>query len=147
MQCGQHFVVTVPCRAVPVVCAGEGFGGLWGLARATHHQNNAPSHWGITCTAHTPRAHCARATYHVGANYGEKVIPWFLVYSMLTYGPHSESEMTVAGTLSPFDWVWATVMPTGSHERDIGETVRGHSAVCAMVITFTAWKYMHFTVE
>ena len=27
------------------------------------------------------------------------------------------------------------------------ETVRGHSALCAMVISFTAWKHMHFTVK
>ena len=53
-----------------------------------------------------------------------KVIPWFLGYSMLTYCPHSEAEMAVAGTLSPFDRVWVTVMPAGTHKRDIGETVR-----------------------
>ena len=52
--------------------------------------------------------------------------------------------MTVAGTLSPFDQVSVTVMPAGS---DMGETVRGHSAVCAMAMPLTAWKHMHFTVE
>ena len=55
--------------------------------------------------------------------------------------------MTVVGTLSPVDRVWVTVMPTGSHERDMDETVRGHSAACAMVLPFTAWKHMHFTVK
>ena len=43
--------------------------------------------------------------------------------------------MTVAGTLSPFDQVSVTVMPAGS---DMGETVRGHSAVCAMAMPLTA---------
>ena len=47
---------------------------------------------------------------------GVKVISWFLGYSKLTYCPHSEAEMTVAGTLSPFDRVLVTVMPAGSHE-------------------------------
>ena len=54
--------------------------------------------------------------------------------------------MTVTGTL-PFDRMYVTVMPTGSHERDMGDTVKGHSAVCAMAIPFTAWKHMQFTVE
>ena len=48
--------------------------------------------------------------------------------------------MTVAGTLSPFHRVWVTVMPAGSHERDMGDTARGHDAVCAMVIPLTACK-------
>ena len=55
--------------------------------------------------------------------------------------------MTVAGTLSPFDRVQVIVMQAGSHDRDMGETVRRHSAVCAMVIPFTVWKHMHFTVK
>ena len=38
-------------------------------------------------------------------------------------------------------------MPAGNHERDMGETGRGHSAVCAMATPFTALKHMHFTVE
>ena len=50
-------------------------------------------------------------------------------------------------TVRPFCRVQATVMPAGNHERDMGGTVRGHSAVCAMAIPFTAWKHMHFTVE
>ena len=29
----------------------------------------------------------------------------------------------------------------------MGETVWGHSAVCAMAIPFTAWKHMHLNVE
>ena len=37
-------------------------------------------------------------------------------------------------------------MPGLSHESDMGETVRGHSAVYAMVTPFTAWKHMHLTV-
>ena len=41
--------------------------------------------------------------------------------------PHSEAEMKVAGTLSPFDRIQVTVMPAGSHESDMGETVRGPS--------------------
>ena len=55
--------------------------------------------------------------------------------------------MMVAGTLSPFHRMSVTMMPAGSHKRHMGETVRGHSAVCAMVTPFTAWKHMHFTVE
>ena len=51
------------------------------------------------------RARTARTAEHVGTNYGEKVIAWFLGYSMLTHCPHSEAEMTAAGTLSPFDRV------------------------------------------
>ena len=51
--------------------------------------------------------------------------------------------MTVAGTLSPFDW--------GSHEKDMVDTIKGHSVVCAtvcaMVIPFTAWKHVHFAVK
>ena len=39
------------------------------------------------------------------------------------------------------------MIPAGNHERDIGETVRGHSAVCAMVISFAAWKHMCFNVK
>ena len=54
--------------------------------------------------------------------------------------------MTVAGTLSPFDPVYVTMMPARSHERDMGESEKGQSAVCAMVIPFTTWKHMHFTV-
>ena len=54
---------------------------------------------GITCTAHTPRAHRARTACW---NYGGKVIPWFLGDSMLTYCPYSEVEMTLAGTRLPF---------------------------------------------
>ena len=54
---------------------------------------------------HTPRAHRACTAWRVGINYWGKVIPWFLGYSMLTNCPHSEAEMTVAGTLSNFDWV------------------------------------------
>ena len=42
--------------------------------------------------------------------------------------------MTVAGTLSPFDRVHFTVMPAGSHERDMGATVM------EMAIPFTAWN-------
>ena len=38
-------------------------------------------------------------------------------------------------------------MPAGGHERDVSGTVRGHSAVCAMVLPSTAWKHTHFTVE
>ena len=49
--------------------------------------------------------HRACTAYHVEMNYGEKVIARFLGYSMLTYCPHSEAEMTAAGTLPPFDWV------------------------------------------
>ena len=49
--------------------------------------------------------------------------------------------MTVAGTLSPFNQVSVTVMPAGSHERDMDETVKRHSAVCAMAIPFTAGKH------
>ena len=41
------------------------------------------------------RAHTARTAQRVGTNHGEKVIPWFC--------QDSEAEMTVAGTLSPFD--------------------------------------------
>ena len=55
--------------------------------------------------------------------------------------------MMVAGTLSPFDRMQVTVMPAGSHERDMGETVRGHGAVCAMAIPVTARRHMHFAVE
>ena len=54
--------------------------------------------------------------------------------------------MTVAGTPSPFDQVWVTAILTGRHESNVGETVRGHSAVRAMVTPFTAWN-MHFTVR
>ena len=50
-------------------------------------------------------AHYAHTAYRVGTNYGEKVIPCFLGYSMLMFCPRSETEMTVAGTLSPFDRV------------------------------------------
>ena len=95
---------------------------------------------GITCTARPPRN-------VLDQTLGERDIPWCLGYSMLTYCPHSEVEMTVAGTQSPFDRMWVTLMPARSHERDMGETVRGHSAVCAMVVPFTASKRMHFTVE
>ena len=49
---------------------------------------------------------------------GKRLLPLLLGYSMLTYCPHSEAEMTVAGTLSPFDRVQVTVMPAGSHDRD-----------------------------
>ena len=59
--------------------------------------------WGITCAARTPCAHCVHTAQRVGTNYGEKVIPWFPGYSMLTYRPHSQAEMTVGGTLSPVD--------------------------------------------
>ena len=52
--------------------------------------------------------------------------------------------MTVGGTLSPFDRVQVRMMPAGGLEN-LGENVRGHSAVCAMAIPFTAWK--HFTAE
>ena len=49
--------------------------------------------------------HHVRTAQRVGTNHGEKVIPWFLGDSMLTYCPHSEAEMTVAGTPLPFDWI------------------------------------------
>ena len=52
----------------------------------------------------------------------------------------------VAGTLSPSDQMSVTVMPAGSHERGMGETVTGHGAVCAMALPFTAWKHIHFIV-
>ena len=58
-----------------------------------------------------------------------------LGYLMLAYCPHSEAEMTVAGILSPFDRVEVIVMPAGSHEREMGELVRGHSAV-------VQWQYL-----
>ena len=45
--------------------------------------------------------------------------------------------MTVAGTLSPFDRVWVTVMPAGS----VGETVRGHSAVCGSMWRTVAVRF------
>ena len=61
---------------------------------------------------------------------------------MLTHCPHSEAEITVAGTPSPFDRVQLTVMPAGSHERDMRQTVWGHNAICAMVIPFTACKHI-----
>ena len=103
----------------------------------THTQGGLPA----------PRARRARTASHAGTNYEAKVIPWFLGDSMLAYCPHSKAEMTVAGTLSPSDRVWVTVMPAGSHERDMGEAVRGHSAALAKAIPFTAWKRLHFTVE
>ena len=71
----------------------------------------------------------------------------FLGSSMLTFCRHLKAKMRVAGTLSPFDWIEVTVMPTGSHERETGEIVRGRHAVCAMAIPVTAWKHMHFTIE
>ena len=61
---------------------------------------------------------------------------------MVRYCAHSEAEMTVASTRSPLDRMYVTVMPAGSHQRDRGETARGHGAVCAM-----AWQHMHCTVE
>ena len=91
--------------------------------------------------------HRTHTACRVGTDCGEEGIPWFLGYSMLMYCPHSEAAMTVAGTLSPFDRVEVTVMAVGSQERDMGDTVRGHSAASAMVIPFAAWKHMHFTVE
>ena len=45
----------------------------------------------------------ARTAQRGGTHCGEEGIPWFLGYSMLTYCPHSEAEMTVAGTPSSFD--------------------------------------------
>ena len=53
---------------------------------------------GMSYTARTPRTHrvtCWRNLWGKGH--------WFLGDPMLTYSPHSEVEMTVAGTLSPFD--------------------------------------------
>ena len=57
--------------------------------------------------------------------------------------------MTVAGTQTPFDRVWAAVMPAGSHGRDMGRNCTGaqRSAVCAVAIPVTAWKRVHLTVE
>ena len=61
--------------------------------------------------------------------------------------PHSGLEITVASTLSPFDWMWVTLMPVGNHERDMGEIVRGHNAICAMAIPHMAWTHVHLTVN
>ena len=44
--------------------------------------------------------------------------------SMLTHCPHSDGERTVLGTLSPFDCVLVAVMPAGSHEKDMVDTIR-----------------------
>ena len=86
---------------------------------------------GITCTTRAPCAHRVTCWNKLWG----KVMSWFLGYSMLTYCPHSEAEVTVAGTLSPFDRVQVTVMPAESHERDMGETARRHSAV-------VQWRYL-----
>ena len=51
--------------------------------------------------------------------------------------------MTVAGPLSPFDWVRVTVMPAGSHDRDMADTVREYTVICAMFIPLTAWNHRH----
>ena len=42
--------------------------------------------------------------------------------------------MTVIGTLSPFDRVEVTVMPAGSHERDMGDTVG--------TVQYVKWYYL-----
>ena len=99
-----------------------------------------PNGWRSACAARAPRDVLAQ-------NYGQKAIPWFLGYSMPRRCPHSEAEMPVAGTPTPFDRVWVRVMSAGSHGRDMSETVRGHGAVCAMAMPFASWKHVHFTVE
>ena len=55
--------------------------------------------------------------------------------------------MRVAGTPSPLDRMWVTVMPAESREGDMGEIIRGHSAVRATATPFTACGHMYFTVE
>ena len=74
------------------------------------------------------------------------IFPHFIVFfgvilnSMFTHCQHSEGETPLAATLA-FDWVQVTVMPAGSHKKEILVAAKGHSAVCVMLIPFTAWKH------
>ena len=70
-------------------------------------------------------------------NCGEKVIPWFLIYSMLTYCPHLEVEMMVAGSLS---WAPPKTHPTSVPLMGLGPTLGG--TVCG------TWQFpLHFLVS
>ena len=50
--------------------------------------------------------------------------------SMLTYCPHLEAEMTVVGTLSPFDRVLVTVMPPGMCSGSTFYSLEKHTLDC-----------------
>ena len=61
--------------------------------------------------------------------------------------PHVHRMMCWAKPWGKGHYLVAWLQDARRKPWDMGATVRGRSVVCAMVIPFTAWKDMHFTVE
>ena len=84
---------------------------------------------------------CGRPPQRPHLSRGGAVAPGSFVAGCSRTAPHSEAEMTVAGTPSPFDRVQMKAMPAASHERGVWvKTIKRPNAGCAMVTPFAAWK-------